>query len=380
MPWTVSAVEQQRYDMVQELLAGQQPAVAVFAKYGVSRTCGYKWLQRFRDEGAAGLADRSRRPRCSPRATAAAVVDQVVALRQQHPRWGSKKLQVLLPLPPEAKPAQRTVHRILKRQGLVDQAPAEPPALERFERGAPNELWQLDFKSPLWLYEPGRQTRVQPLSVLDDHSRFALGLIALPNQQLGALWPALWDVFGAYGLPQAVLTDNANGLFRSHRDGVTWFTLQLWKLDIDHIHGRPYHPQTQGKVERWHRTIKTELPVQRWQSLAEVQGALDDFRNTYNHVRPHEALELQRPRDRYAPSPRRRPEGVPPMAHPPQAELRRVCGKGYVSIRNCRVRVGEGLNGEQVQLLDEGHDLVLKYGRFTVRRVAWDEMQSGQWL
>lgn len=380
MPWKVSGLVQQRYDMVQELLAGEQPASAIFAKYGVSRTTGYKWLGRFVSDGQAALADRSRRPQHSPSATAPEVCAQVVALREQYPRWGSKKLQVLLDLPAEDRPAERTVHRILKRAELVRKAAAPPTQVTRFERGAPNELWQLDFKSPLWLCGPDARRRLQPLSVLDDHSRFAVGLTALPNQQLVSLWPALWAIFDDYGLPQALLTDNANGLFRSHRDGVTSFTVRLWRLDIDHRHGRPYHPQTQGKVERWHRTIKEHVPTWHYDSLEQVQAALNDFRNLYNHVRPHEALEQQRPRDRYQPSLRQRPQELPALEHPAGAQLRKVCAKGYFSFRGCHVHVGEGLAGEQVQLVDEGSELVIKYGRFTVRRLGYDQLLKNQWV
>lgn len=379
MPWEVSGLVQQRYDLVQEMLAGELPVAALCQKYRVSRTCAYKWLGRFLAAGEAGLADRSRRPRHSPTATAEATCEQVRALRERYPRWGSRKLQVLLEGPPTDKPTERTVHRILTRAGLV-RPPAPPPATQRFERGAPNELWQLDFKSPLWLCGPQGRRRLQPLSVLDDHSRFALGLMALPNQQLVSLWPALWAIFADYGLPQAILTDNANGLFRSHRDGVTEFTMRLWRLDIEHHHGRPYHPQTQGKVERWHRTIKAHVPTWHHEGLPQLQAALDDFRHLYNHVRPHEALGQGLPRDRYQPSARRRPRQLPPLEHPAGAHLRRVCAKGCVSIRGCRVRVGEGLAGEKVQLLDEDGDLLIKYGRFVVRRLRWDDLRANQWL
>lgn len=380
MPWKVTSVMQQRYDMVQELLDRTKPARAIFAKYRISAKTGYKWLERYQLFGAEGLGDRSRRPQRSPNATPADVTAQVVALREQHPRWGSKKIHALLPCE-GGKPCERTVHRLIKNAGLIAPVNREPAAVERFERGQPNELWQLDFKSPVWLYEPTGRTRLQPLSVLDDHSRFALGLVALPNQQLLHLWPALWDVFGAYGLPEAILTDNANGLFRSHRDGITSFTMRLWRLGIRHLHGRPYHPQTQGKVERWHRTLDDEaLSGQRYDSLPALQQALEDFRNTYNHVRPHEALNLQPPRSRYAPSVRQRPAALPEIDYPPGAILRTVTAKGYISVRGCRVRVGEGLAGERVQLLEHETELVIQYSQFRVRQVPWDELKSGQWL
>jgi transposase InsO family protein len=305
MPWKVTSVSEQRLDMMREYEAGADRVTALARKYGVSRKTFYKLLHRYLSEGAAGLDDRSRRPRGSPRATAPATVDRVVALRQHFPRWGSRKLQVLLAEQQASVPCERTLHRLLQRAGLVTPPAPPAPAVQRFERAQCNERWQLDFKSPVYLDTLPTHSRVAPLSILDDHSRFALGLVALPNQQLATLWPALWAVFGGYGLPQALLTDNANGLFRSHRQGVTTFTRQLWQLDIAHHRGRPHHPQTQGKVERWHGTLDRELLVgQRYATLAQLQEAFTAYRQLDNQVRPHEALGLQTPVRHYQPSAR----------------------------------------------------------------------------
>lgn len=380
MPWKES-VMQQRFDVISELLAGAH-VTALARKYGVSRKTIYKWRDRHAAEGLAGLANRSRRPQRCPNQTAQATAEQVVALRKQYPHWGSRKLHVLLRNQREdGIPCERTMHRILVREGLIEPRTEPPPEPQRFEREQPNELWQLDFKSPLYLYTKPLQTRLAPLTVLDDRSRFLLGLTALPNQQLASLWPALWDVFGCYGLPEAILTDNANGLFRSHRGGVTSFTMRLWRLNIRHLHGRPHHPQTQGKVERLHRTLDVEtLKGRRYETLQAARQALEHFRQQYNHERPHEALGFKLPRDCYESSLRPRPDELPQMQYAPGAKLRHVGRSGTISLRNCRVRVGEGLAGQQVQLLDQDPELVICYGQFEVRRLLWQDLSGGKWL
>jgi len=380
MPWKES-VMQQRQDVISDWLAGQK-VTALAKKYGVSRKTIYKWLTRYAAQGADGLADRSRRPGNCPGQVNQATVEQVVALREQHPHWGSKKLHVLLQgQHQDAVPCERTVHRILVREGLIEPRAEPPPEPQRFEREQPNELWQLDFKSPLYLYTQPTHTPLVPLTVLDDRSRFLVGLTALPNQQLASLWPALWDVFGCYGLPDAILTDNANGLFRSHRGGVTSFTMRLWRLNIRHLHGRPYHPQTQGKVERLHRTLSLEaLKGHRYETPETAQLALDIFRQQYNHERPHEALDLRLPRDYYEPSLRRRPDELPNIEYAPGTQLRTVSRSGAIGLRGCKLRVGEGLAGERVALIDQDPELVICYGQLEVRRLQWQDLRRGEWL
>lgn len=380
MPWKES-VMQQRYDVIQQVLRGR-PVAALAREYDVSRQVIYKWLRRYQEQGPEGLEDRSRRPHTCPSATDGPLVEEVVALREKYPHWGAKKLHAILQNQGPQAPCRRTVHRILRRRDLlVKPPPEEPPALQRFERGQPNELWQLDFKSPVYLYTKPTHTKVIPLSVLDDHSRFAVGLQALPNQQLLSLWPALWEVFGCYGLPEAILTDNANGLFASHRGGVTTFTARLWRLGVAHHHGRPYHPQTQGKVERYHGTLEVEVfKGRRYETLEELQTELQFQRRQYNYERPHEALELRPPGDYYRPSQRSRPKKLPPLEHPAGADLRKVRQSGAISVRSCQVRVGEGLAGEWVEVVDEAPELVIRYGDFKVRRLLWEDLRPGEWL
>jgi transposase InsO family protein len=365
--------------MVQEVLGRKRPVGEIAAKYGVSRTVVHRWLKRSWAEGVAGMGDRSRRPLCSPRRTPASVEEVVCALRGKRETWGPEKLHRCLQRKGvEGLCSGRTVGRILQRCGKV--APREgPPAAEChcFERPGPNELWQLDFKGHLHLpvYPP---LRVLPMSIEDDHSRFALTLRANGDCQLPTVWGVLWEVFGEYGLPQAILTDN-DTVFRGHTGAVTTWTARLWRLGIAHLSGRPYPPQTQGKVERLHGTLQQDvLKRQRFHSLEELQAALDAFRETYNHERPHAALELDVPAEHYRPSPR--PAQLPPVEYPEGAVLRKVWRNGAIKVRGCRLHVGEGLAGEQVQLEDRGEGLRLQHAGHSVREVLWDQLRRDQWV
>jgi transposase InsO family protein len=381
MPWECVPVMQQRRDLVAEIRAQRLPVAALARKYGISRQTAYKWLRRAELDAAAGPAEQSRRPHDSPAATAADVVAAVLALRQQHPCWGAAKLRVLVAQAGFAPPGERTVHRIRRRAGLVGPPAPEAPPPQRFERATPNELWQLDFKGRVRLGPGPSFAWGLPLSILDDHARFLVAMQVLPDRQLTTVWAATWAVFGDYGLPQAMLTDNENGLFASHRGGVTTFTMRLWRLGIDHPRGRPYHPQTQGKVERFHGTLQREvLAGQRFADRVTMQTALDDFRDCYNHLRPHEALGQVPPATRYQPSPRPRPDRLPQAQHPAGATLRRVTQAGYVSLRGCRVYLGEGLAGEQVQLADQGDRFSLSYLAHRLRELRWDDLRRDQWL
>jgi transposase InsO family protein len=239
----------------------------------------------------------------------------------------------------------------------------------------------MDFKSRVRLgLGPGWQWGL-PLSILDDHARFLVLAQALPDRQLETVWAAVWSAFGDYGLPQAVLTDNENGLFASHRGGVTTFTMRLWRLGIRHVRGRPYHPQTQGKVERFHGTMQGELLAgRRFADLADLQTALGAWRDEYNYERPHEALGQARPVSRYQASARPRPADLPPAEYPAGATLRRVTKAGYVSLRGSRVYVGEGLAGEPVELRDEGDHFALCYLGHRLRELRWDDLRPDAWL
>lgn len=355
MPLQELTVMEQRRQMVQQVREGEMSVTAAARTYGVSRTLVYRWLER--DAAGESLVDRSRRPLTSPRLTEPALVQQVLNLKGIRPYWGAKKLHATLWPQREAAPlAVRTVDRILARAGLVTPRRRHAPSVGRFERATPNELWQLDFKGcPL-------DCPYHPCSVLDDHSRFCLALAPVPSQQLAPLWELLWATFGEFGLPEFILCDNASLFNSAGHPQPTQFQAWLWRLGVHTCHGRPRHPQTQGKVERFHGTLQLEQPeAMRQRDPARAATLLAAFRADYNHQRPHEALDMGRPAEHYQPSERLRPERLPEAALPLGAAVRKVDSSGKVSYHGQTYRAGRGLAGEAVEIQDDTMDPALYY-------------------
>ena len=292
MPWKVAPMSDIRFAFVHHILTGHRPVAEACRQFGISRKTGYKWLARYRQQPRQALVDRSRRPTRSPDRTPPRIEQAVLQVRDRY-GWGAAKIHTVLADTVDELPSVRTVTRILRRHGRI-RPPAEPrPADQRFQRSEPNQLWQIDFKGPL---EVGRQ-RVIPLSLLDDHSRYLLALTPCHDVTTRTAWDVLWQVMGAVGMPEAVLADNAFGNNSKRRLGLSWFDARLVRCGIRPIHGRPYHPQTQGKVERFHGTLQRELwPRVRRDRLEHFAADLDAWRQSvYNTLRPHEALGQEPP-------------------------------------------------------------------------------------
>jgi transposase InsO family protein len=338
-----------REEFVRFAATGDASLSELCRRYGVSRVTGYKWLRRARL--GLGVADLSRRPHASPGRTPAATEALVCALRRRHPAWGGRKLHHYLrregvsPLP-----APSTVNTILARNGLLSAERRQQRAWQRFEAEAPNQLWQMDFKGPI-------QTDRGPcyaLTVLDDHSRFSLCLAICPDQTRATVQAKLEETFRCYGLPECILSDNGPP-WGSHQDGVRRFTgLAAWLMRYGIIvsHGRPAHPQTQGKDERFHGSFGRELLRSRpaWQSPAQLSLACADWREVYNWRRPHEALGHEPPGSRYRASQRAYAETPPAAEYGPGDLLRRVGQGGFLSFRGRRYRAGRAFTGELVAL------------------------------
>ncbi len=315
-------------------------------RFGISRKTGYKWRGRFTADGVTALGDRPQDRRRAGQQTPAHTEAKVLALRRKHPTWGPRKLhRRLLDLGHVAKtlPAVSTFGRILHRAGCITPAASvQHQPGQRFSRPEPNQLWQMDFKGHFALQ---RQGRCHPLTVLDDCSRFSVGLQACADEQTITVQHRLERIFTVYGLPESILCDNGPpwaGGRREHSVLSVW----LLRLGIAVIHGRPYHPQTQGKDERFHRTLKADLLDRHdWRDLPEAQRRFDRYRRVYNHDRPHEALGLAVPATRYQPSARRLPAGLPPVEYGTHELVRPVKNKGEITFRNRFYYVGQAFAG-----------------------------------
>lgn len=267
-----------------------------------------------------------------------------MALRQQHRSWGGRKLHHRLrALGVEPVPAPSTITDILRRHALLDAEHSETHLVpQRFEHPTPNALWQLDFMGHL----PMVAERVHPLTLLDDHSRFVLGVFACAEEKGPLVQTHLRTVFRHYGLPAVILTDNGPPWGTAGQGGITRLEAWLLQLGIDLWHGRPKHPQTQGKIERLHRTLAIELTnTQRFADLPSAQHAFDAWRHGYNLERPHEALDFAVPASRYQPSVVPFPETLPPVAYAPDDLVRKVRDQGAISFANRSSFISRGLIG-----------------------------------
>jgi transposase InsO family protein len=342
------------------LRLGTQPGANIrelCRRFQVSTKTFYKWLKRSKTEGGEGLINRSRRPHQSPKRTPPVVEEKVLAVRARKPSWGARKIRRVLVNRGEVDlPSNSTVHRILLRNGKIDPTESEKHrAWQRFEHEAPNQLWQMDFKG--W-FRTTDQRVCHPLTVLDDHSRYVVCLQACLNQRTDTVQDQLIKTFRVYGLPERMTMDNGSpwGKDRDHQH--TPLTVWLIRLGIRISHSQPYHPQTQGKDERFHRTLDVDLL--RWQNFRDVvhvQKHFDEYRFVYNGERPHQALDFEVPASRYRVSARRFPEQLPPIEYDAGDVVRKVHDKGYCLYRGKRYNVGKAFYGYPVALrptIDDG--------------------------
>jgi transposase InsO family protein len=319
-------------------------------RFGIARSNGYKWIERYLAQGRAGLAERSRRPARSPTHSTAATEAAVLQVRDRsNNAWGGRKIARVLARQGEVVvPAPSTITQILRRHERLRAHGSEHPGRYcRFERDQPNELWQMDFKGD-FVSGPGR---CYPLTVIDDHSRYALGLEACATQQDRPTRERLTAVFRRYGLPDKMLMDNGAPWGDSGGGRYTTFSVWLLRLGVSVSHGRPYHPQTQGKDERFHRTLKAEVLNGRvFADLTACQSAFDKWRHLYNYERPHQALDLATPSERYRPSPRAFPEALPSIEYGPDDIVRKASSEGDIKFHSRRIRLGKPFRGETIAL------------------------------
>lgn len=319
-------------------------------RFEVSPDTAYKWEGRYDEKiGVESVADRSRRPKHSPNRTPAAVEAAVLRVRAEYPQWGGRKLADVLRQEgmPEV-PAPSTITEILRRHGLLSGPKANQPRdWQRFEHPEPNDLWQMDFKG----HFATAAGRCHPLTLLDDHSRYNLALYACTNERTTTVRPLLEATFRHYGLPRRILCDNGPPWGDSPEDRYTPLTVWLIQLGISVSHGRPYHPQTQGKLERFHRTLKAEVIGTR--QLADhdlCQQAFDTWRPIYNHKRPHEGIGMATPALRYRMSSHRFPQTLIPFDYGADAIVRSVQKHGILSYDAHRIRLPGALAGHRVAL------------------------------
>lgn len=351
MPWKETCVMDERLRFVAECAKGERSMSAVCQEFGISRKTGYRLLHRYGMEGLMGLFDRSRAPHHHPHAVSADVEAVIVSLREQHPRWGPRKLRAWLERnrPRTSWPSGSTIGRILLRHGKIPprrRRRRTPPYTQPFRTCLePNAVWCADFKG--W-FRTGDGKRCEPLTVSDAHSRFVLACRALPMTTQGAVRPVLEALFREHGLPWAIRTDNgppfaSTALGGLSRLAVWWIKLGIMPERID-----PGCPEQNGRHERFHRTLKEATATPPQSSLRKQQLSFDRFCLEYNYDRPHEALANRTPHQIYQPSNRPYPSRLPEMVYPDHMHVRIVRPSGQLHWRGGDYYISETLIGEPV--------------------------------
>lgn len=371
MPWESKTVEKIREEFVAKAQAEGCNFSQLCREYHISRVTGYEWVKRYED--GYDLSDRSHAPVNRPHKTAPEMEELVLELRDKQPTWGPRKLhRNLVNRGIQGVPAPSTIAAILKRNDkITPEESVKHMPWRRFEREFSNDLWQMDYKGHFALTNT---QRCHPLTMLDDHARYLLCLDAKDNERYEPTKASIERIMREFGMPNTILCDNGPPWGDAH-GGYTMFEIWMMQLNILPIHGRIMHPQTQGKDERFHRTLKEDLLMRKpMHSIEHAQNEFDDFRHCYNHERPHEALNLEVPAKIYRKSNRQYKEELQEPEYESGRNLRKVNAKGYISIERKQYYIGESFIGRYLEIQPEAADeIALCYGQFSVARLDLNE-------
>lgn len=350
MPWKEATIMSEKERFIKNALKKERPFKELCAEFKISRETGYKLLNRYKKSGLKGLESKSRAPHHSPFKTERALEERILKVRANYPTWGGRKIYShLLTEGATDLPAPSTISDILKRNGYISEEESlKRQALGRFEREHANELWQMDFKGKFQL---ATKQSCFPLTIIDDHSRFSPCIKTCANEQYLTVKERLIEVFEQYGLPKQFNVDNGNPWGNSQLLKHTQLTVWLMRLGIRVTHSRPRHPQTNGKLERFHRTLKKDVLSQNViNDFEHAQFLFDEWRDIYNYQRPHQAIDMLVPANRYKPSQRSMPSTLVPIEYSDDALVRAVRGNGRVSYKGNEYLVGEAFVGNKVEL------------------------------
>lgn len=370
-----------RFEVLLEAARSGETVTSICQRHGISRETYYVYLRRFRAEGVEGLEPRSRAPIRQPGRMPEEIEDHVCRLRKDHPSWGARRIRGELLRSGIRAPAISSIHRALVRNNLVMLQPQRPQRVfTRFERPTPNDLWQVDFTQHLL----ADRTPAWAMDILDDHARFCLALRVCEGPTTRAAWRCFEWAISRYGLPSQVLSDNGTCFTGRLIGGTVDFERRLATLGVRLLNARPYHPQTLGKLERFHRTEKEWLAERpSAETPEELQVLLDEFRRHYNEERPHQGIDDATPAERYAASPRQVEErdisDLEPV-YPAQSIVRKVSSTGVLSYRGRSIRVGNLWAGAHLRVVELDGVVHCFYGEQLVRALSVDTAQRYQRL
>jgi transposase InsO family protein len=352
MPWQETNPVLERHHFAQDLESGQWSMTELCLRYGISRNTGYKWLERFKQEGPRGLLDRSRAPRCCPHQVPPDVVEMIL---EEHARfgWGARKILRRLRThdPKRAWPARSTIFDILARYGRVYHRRRRQrwkhPGAAPLDTTAPNQTWTIDFKGQ---FRMRNGVYCYPLTVIDHFSRYLLCCHGLLDVAGAGVKPQLRHLFRTCGLPESIRSDNGSPFASTGIHGLNHLNVWWLQLGISHQRITPGSPQENGAHERLHKTLKARAARPPAANLNRQQRVFNTFRETYNDLRPHEALDDETPASRWAPSLRPYPERIAPPEYPGHFEVRRVSNCGTFRLHSGQKFLSQALNGEYIGL------------------------------
>lgn len=362
MPWKDKTVEELRKEFV-EAAESCSNFSSLCREFGITRATGYKWLKRY--ENDESLSNKSRRPNVTANKTPQAVEDKILETRSIHPGWGAKKIKVVLENNGIEMPCTKTVNNILNRYGCISKEESlKRKAFTRFEKERCNEMWQTDFKGEFKMQD-GKYCF--PLDIFDDHSRFVIR-IKPAESTANLVLPTFREAFYEYGVPNSVLSDNG-AQFAGFRQGYTQFEKWLMNHDVLPIHGRIKHPQTQGKIERFHRAMNQELLKHYTpKDIVDAERVFDEWRNCYNNERPHEALGMKCPSDVYMPSERTYNDQFKKYEYSGKYHVIKVNNWGYARFGNWQIYLSETMANERIEFRPNpnGDTFIACYRNFAI--------------
>jgi transposase InsO family protein len=360
MPWKETCAMDQKMQMIKYWKGDQCPITDLSFLHDVSRKTIYKWIKRYKVEGATGLENRSRAPQHHPNATIPETVEKIIAVKQRHPKWGPKKIAVSLrEQHGEAQyPAISTISEILKRNGLVT------PRIKRHRTIAytspftacnkSNDVWSADFKGQ---FRMGDGKLCYPLTITDNYSRYLLLCRGLNHATFKETKPCFELVFKEYGLPVAIRTDNGVPFASIGLGGLTKLSVWFMKLGIRPERIEPGHPEQNGRHERMHRTLKAMTANPPRSNRKVQQKAFDEFIYEYNFERPHEALGQKPPTTVYQESNRHYPYRIPKIIYRADSVLRKVNRNGEIKWKRRAIFISKSLIGEHIAFKQKNEHL-----------------------
>lgn len=373
MPWKEKTVEMNREEFVRRALAKEKSKSALCREYGISRPTGDKWIKRYGT--GEGTMNRSRAPFHTANKINQEMEELIVGARKKEPGIGATKIhRILSNAGHEGLPSISTVNAVFKRNNLITQeASMAATPNKRFEKEAPNVMWQVDFKG---CYEMRNGQRCHALSLIDDHSRFCLCADAKLNEQREGVQESFIKTFKMYGKPQILLCDNGNPWGASQSGAYTQFEVWLMDHDVLTIHIRPRHPQTQGKNERFNGSFKQErLKFYTPYDLVDADQQRTEYRDFFNNVRPHHALGLDVPAQHYEPSKREYREEPTEWEYGSESKLRKIKSSGYLTYEGHGYYLSEAFAGKTIAVKPSSTKglLNLQYRQFKIGRINQTE-------